>query len=112
MRGSSNIASFDWFLIGLYVLLISLGLSNIYSSVYDPEHPSLFDLSTEYGKQTMWIGISIFLGLIILLLDASFIIKNAYVVYSITMLLLLFVLFTKPVNGARSWFGFGGIGIQ
>lgn len=112
MRGSSNIASFDWFLIGLYVLLISLGLSNIYSSVYDPEHPSLFDLSTEYGKQTMWIGISIFLGLIILLLDASFIIKNAYVVYNITMLLLLFVLFTKPVNGARSWFGFGGIGIQ
>ena len=112
MRHSSNNISIDWTLIGIYLLLVSLGLSNIYSSVYNPEHPSLFDLSTEYGKQTMWIGISIFLGLVILLLDASFIIKNAYVVYVVTMLLLLFVLFTKPVNGARSWFGFGSVGIQ
>ncbi len=111
MRHSNN-TSIDWVLVGLYLLLVTLGLSNIYSSVYDPEHPSIFDLSTEYGKQLMWIGISIFLGLVILLLDASFIIKNAYVVYAVTMLLLLLVLFTKPVNGARSWFGFGGVGIQ
>jgi rod shape determining protein RodA len=108
----SSITSIDWVLVGIYLLLVSLGLSNIYSSVYDPAHPSLFDLSTEYGKQTMWIGISVFLGMAVLLLDASFIIKNAYIIYAVTMLLLLFVLFTKPVNGAKSWFGFGGVGIQ
>jgi len=28
------------------------------------------------------------------------------------MVLLLLVLFTKPINGARSWFGFGSVGIQ
>ncbi|MGV6860886.1 MAG: rod shape-determining protein RodA [Putridiphycobacter sp.] len=111
MRGSTR-ASIDWTLILLYVILVGFGLSNIYASVFDPEHSFLFDLSTEYGKQSMWIGISIFLGLVILLLDASFIIKNAYIVYGVTMLLLLFVLFTKPVNGAKSWFGFGGVGIQ
>jgi rod shape determining protein RodA len=108
----STIASIDWVLVGIYLLLVSLGLSNIYSSVYNPDHPNLFDLSTEYGKQTMWIGISIFFGISILLLDATFIIKNAYIIYAVTMLLLLLVLFTKPVNGAKSWFGFGGVGIQ
>jgi rod shape determining protein RodA len=96
----------------LYFVFVLLGLSNIYSSVYDPEHSNLFDLNTEHGKQAMWIGISVFLGLIILLLDGSFIIKNAIWVYIVTMLLLFFVLFTKPINGARSWFGFGSVGIQ
>lgn len=96
----------------LYLIFVFLGLSNIYSSAFDPEHPFLFDMSTEYGKQAMWIGVSLFLGFIIMLLEGSFIIKNSYWVYLVTMLLLLFVLFTKPIHGARSWFGFGGVGIQ
>lgn len=102
----------DWTLLGIYLILVLLGLSNIYSAVYDPEHASLFDLSKEYGKQSMWIGVSLFLGLIIMLLDGVFIIKNSYWVYAFTMLLLTLVLFTKPVNGAKSWFGFGSVGIQ
>ena len=102
----------DWGLIIIYLILVSLGLSNIYSAVYEPEHSFLFDMSKEYGKQSMWIGISLFLGFIILLLDGSFIIKNSYWAYLFTMTLLLLVLFTKPVNGARSWFGIGSVGIQ
>ncbi len=96
----------------LYLIFAGLGLSNIYSSVYDPEHSSLFDMSTEHGKQAMWIGISIFLGFITLLLEGNFIIKNSYWVYGVTMSLLVFVLFTTPIHGARSWFGFGSVGIQ
>ena len=111
MRSGKHI-SIDWSLFVIYLILIFLGLTNIYASVYDPVHPLIYDLSMEYGKQTMWIGISLFLGLIILLLDASFIIKSAYIIYGFSMLLLLLVLFTSPVNGARSWFGFGGVGIQ
>ena len=113
MRDRYNIfKEVDWLLVGLYLLLVFLGLSNIYSAVYNPEHPMLYDLSMEYGKQLMWIGISIFLGLSIMLLEASFIKKNAYWVYGATVLLLVLVLFTSPINGARSWFGFGSIGIQ
>lgn len=89
-----------------------LGLSNIYASVFDPEHSFLFDMSTEHGKQAMWIGISLFIGFIILLLEGSFIIKNSYWIYIVTMVLLILVLFTKPIHGARSWFGFGSVGIQ
>lgn len=111
-RGKNIIGDVDWGLILIYLILISLGLSTIYSAVSEPGHTFLFDMSKEYGKQSMWIGISLFLGLIILLLDGNFIIKNSYWVYAFTMLLLTLVLFTKPINGARSWFGFGSVGIQ
>ncbi len=113
MRGRYQIfKEVDWFLVGLYLTLVILGLSNIYAAVYSPDHPLLFDLDMEYGKQLMWIGISIFLGLSIMLLEANFIKKNAYWVYGATIFLLIMVLFTNPINGARSWFGFGSIGIQ
>ena len=108
----SVIKEIDWLLVGIYVVLVSFGLSNIYAAVYSPDHPMLFDLDMEYGKQLMWIGISVFIGLLILLLDGSFIKKYAFWVYGATLLLLFLVLFTSPINGARSWFGFGSIGIQ
>lgn len=105
-------ADLDWGLLLIYFLLVSLGISNIYSSVYDPEKPGLFNLDTEHGKQIMWVGISLFLGLIILFLEGAFIRKISYAVYGVTMLLCVIVLFMPAVNGAHSWFGFGGVGIQ
>lgn len=114
MRGQENkiLANVDWGLLAVYFLLVILGISNIYSSVYNPEKPGLFNLETEHGKQIMWFGVAIFLGLITLFLESSFIRKYAYWFYGFTMLLLVAVLFTKPIHGAKSWFGFGGVGIQ
>ena len=67
MRGPENkiFAHVDWTFLALYFILVILGISTIYSAVYDPDHPSLFDLDTEHGKQIMWLGISLFLGTII-----------------------------------------------
>lgn len=114
MRGKEDkiFANLDLGLLGIYLILVCLGISNIYAAVYDPEHPSLFDLSTEHGKQIMWFGVSVFLGIAILFLESSFIRKYAYWFYGVTMILLLLVLFTTPIHGARSWFGFGSVGIQ
>lgn len=114
MRTQENkiFKNIDWALLAVYLVLVLLGISNIYSSVYDPETPSLFDLSTEHGKQIMWLGIALFLGLIVFLLESNFIRKYAYWFYGFTMLLLVAVLFTTPIHGAKSWFGFGGVGIQ
>jgi len=102
----------DWMLLGTYFVLVFLGITNIYSSVYDPEKPGLFDLSTEHGKQIMWVGISVFLGIIIMIVDGAFIKKSSYWIYGVFVFMLLAVLFTTPINGARSWFGFGSVGIQ
>ncbi len=114
MRTQENkiFKNIDWALFGVYLVLVLLGISNIYSSVYDPDKPNLFDLDTEQGKQIMWLGVALFLGLIVFFLESNFIRKYAYWFYGFTVLLLVGVLFMAPINGARSWFGFGGISIQ
>jgi len=105
-------ANVDWSLILVYFVLVITGIINIYSSVYDPDHPSLFDQVTQHGKQITWLGISLFLGVAILFLETSFLKKYAFWFYGITIALLVLVLFTPPVNGARAWFGIGSFGIQ
>ncbi|MBI3136351.1 MAG: rod shape-determining protein RodA [Bacteroidetes bacterium] len=111
-QNDSSFADLDWSMVIIYFLLVGLGITNIYSSVYDPEHPALFDQITQHGKQITWLGISLFLGITIMFLETSFIKKYAYWFYWVTIVLLVAVLFTPPVNGARAWFGIGAFGIQ
>lgn len=111
-QNENILASIDWSLIAIYFLIVCTGIFNIYSSVYDPDHPDLFDQVTQHGKQITWFGVSLFLGLIILFLETSFLKKYAYWFYGATIVLLVLVLFTPPVNGARAWFGIGSFGIQ
>lgn len=114
MRNQNDniIADIDWIMVLLYFLIVGLGIFNIYSSVYDPDHPDLLDQITQHGKQITWFGVSLFLGLVIMLLETSFLKKYAYWFYGVTVLLLVVVLFMPAVNGARAWFGVGSFGIQ
>jgi rod shape determining protein RodA len=105
-------ASLDWSMVIIYFLFVIVGVFNIYSSVYDDEHPALLDQITQHGKQLTWFGVSLFLGVAILFLETSFIKKYAYWFYGVTIVLLVLVLFTPPVHGARAWFGIGSFGIQ
>ncbi len=103
----------DWVSIGLFVVLALMGWFNIYSASYNPEHPSMFDTSQEYGKQFIWIVTSLVLAFVILLFEGDFIRRSAPFAYLIiTTLLVLVLLFGKEVNGAKSWFGVGSFGIQ
>lgn len=114
MRNQNDniVADIDWVMLLLYFLLVGLGVVNIYASVYDPEHPKLLDQITQHGKQITWIGVSLFLGLVIMLLETSFLKKYAYWFYGVTVVLLVAVLFMPAVHGARAWFGIGAFGIQ
>jgi rod shape determining protein RodA len=89
-----------------------MGVATIYSVAYDPEHPSLFDFSQKYGKQIMWVGVSLFLGLLVFLIDSDIYRKFALPIYLSVIGMLVIVLFMPPVNGARAWLGFGSMGIQ
>jgi rod shape determining protein RodA len=68
--------------------------------------------SANYGKQLIWIIITLFAGFFILLLDGSFIKNTAYFTYGFVLLLLILVLLMPPIKGARSWFYFSGFSIQ
>ena len=102
----------DWLIIVVVSALILMGIINIYSAAYAPDHPFLFDLKTLYGKQLMWIGFGLFLGIVISLIDAEFIRKLTPFAFVTVLILLVLVLFTDPINGARSWLGIGPFGVQ
>ncbi len=103
----------DWVLVFFYLILIFLGWINIYSATITENQFDLINFSTEYGKQLIWIGLSFPLILIILMFEAKFYEKFASIIYlAILVILLGLFLFGKTINGATSWYDFGGFSIQ
>lgn len=113
MRKSNTfIGRFDWPILVVYMLLLLMGIGTIYSVAYDPEHPSLFDFSQLYGKQIMWLCVSLFLGFLVFLIDSDIYQKFAVPIYIFVIALLVIVIFMPAKNGAHSWLGIGSMGIQ
>ncbi|HQW06986.1 MAG: rod shape-determining protein RodA [Flavobacteriales bacterium] len=114
MIGRENVAAnFDRPILIMYLLLMFMGWANIYSAAYDPEHANIFDQSKEYGKQAVWMAVSLTLGAGILLIRGELFREMAFGIYGFVILLLVAVLlFGKEVNGAKAWFAIGGFGIQ
>ncbi|GAB4018001.1 rod shape-determining protein RodA [Spirosoma koreense] len=104
----------DWITLLLYLGCVTIGLINVYAAVYSPEdQTSLFDLSTNAGKQLMWIGTTVVLIICILVVNHTFFDTFAFVFYGIMIVLLLLVLVAGAnINGSRSWIKFGGFQIQ
>jgi rod shape determining protein RodA len=107
-------SSIDWITIGLYLLLVLLGWVSIYAATYDPEmHYSIFDLTQNSGKQLLWIGTSIVLLTLILLVDFKIIDFFGYGIYGTIILILCFVLVAGvTVNGSKSWLVVGEFRLQ
>lgn len=111
-QNQSLTGSVDWPLLIVVLLFMGMGIATVYSTAYNEEHPSLFDFSMVYGKQVMWVGISLFLGMLVFLIDSDIYRKFALPIYGFSMALLVVVLFLPAKNGAHSWLGFGNLGIQ
>lgn len=103
----------DWILVFLFIILVSFGWLNIYAASFTEENHEILDFSTKYGKQLLWIGLSFPLIIIILFFNAKFYERFAGILYIISLLslILLFPL-GKEINGAKSWFNFGGMSLQ
>ncbi len=102
----------DWPLFITFMLMVFMGLMTIYAVAFNPEHPSIFDIEKQYGKQIIWISVSLFLGLIVFLIDSDIYRKYSFPIYLFTLSLLILVLFMPPINGARAWIGVANLGIQ
>ena len=114
MRSSSQkiIQNIDPVLVIIYSALVLFGLATIYSSAYTEDYSSLFSFDKEYGKQVIWIGVSLLLGVVVFNLDTDFFSRFSFFIYGFVFLLLIGVLFTPPINGARSWFHIGAFSLQ
>ncbi len=112
-RRTSIVASLDWLTVGIYFILVIIGWINIYSAGNASPDQSMFDLSEQYGKQILWIGLASILAILTLTIDQRFFESFAFVVYGLSMLLLMSVLVIGvEVNGAKSWIDFGFFRLQ
>lgn len=103
----------DWMLVSLYLILVIMGWFNIYAAVYNEEYKSIFDTSQSYGMQLVWIGSSLVIAFVILVIDGEFFPKFAWVLYAAFVLLLILVIFAgKEVKGSKSWIELGSFRIQ
>lgn len=110
----SILQNIDWPIFAVYLILVVMGWMNIYAAVYSEEHKSMFSLNMQYGKQAMFIGISLAVALVILFTDGKFFATFSFWIYGFMMLLLLATIFIgKEVKGSHSWIHLpGGFSLQ
>ena len=110
---TSILQNIDWVTIFLYLLLVLIGWVNIYAAEYNIAHTSIFDKDMNYGKQMVWILTSVFLIMLILIIDAKFFTTFSWVIYILVMGMLIGVLlFGREIAGSKSWFQVGSFSLQ
>lgn len=105
--------SLDWWTIGIYIALLAFGWLSVCGASYNYGDTDILSLGTRSGMQIVWIGTSIILGLVILLLDDRFYDTFAYIIYGILLLLLFATIFNPhEIKGSRSWLVLGPLRLQ
>jgi rod shape determining protein RodA len=106
----------DYSIVGLYLLLVSIGILAVYAVTYkegDPIISTFFSFKTDYSKQFYFFLLSGVIAIFILLTDSKFFPATANVWYAIGIVLLLLVFpFHSNVKGTESIIRFGGFQFQ
>lgn len=95
----------EWSILICVLLLICISCIALYSATKSSNYDEL-------KKQLIWLGISVPIMIAVICVDYKFIVKIAPVTYFVMLILLVVVLFTNPINGARSWFEIGSFSLQ
>jgi len=109
----SILQNIDWLIVAIYLVFVAAGWLNIYAAVYNEEHKNIFDMTQNYGKQTIWICGAILLALVILVIDGKFYAAFSYPIYIFFIIsLVAVILFGAVIKGSHSWFKIGSFAIQ
>lgn len=95
-----NLKKIEWWIPICAIILCGIGLIALFSASYDSG-------LEEFKKQIVWMGISIGIMIVTMLIDYKILIKLSPILYGIAIISVIAVLFTKPISGARSWFVIG-----
>lgn len=99
--------SLDYMIIIISILLFGIGIVALYSA-----NGGVNGDTSEVTKQIVWFLVGIVGMIVVLMIDYDLLGKLWIPIYILTILSLIAVLFTPPINGATSWFQFGGVSIQ
>jgi len=109
MTRRDNIKHIDFSIIAAVVIIVIIGLLAISSATGARESG---DYST-VRMQIIWFIAGIAAMIAVISIDTEFIYRMAPYIYGFCLILLVAVLVIGKVrNGAKSWLGFGGLGIQ
>lgn len=97
--------NFEWGILICTIILLAIGLVALFSATQNSDYE-------EFKKQIMWIGISIPVIVVVILVDYEILAKISPVIYGLSLISLIAVLFTEPINGATSWFNIGPFSFQ
>jgi len=106
--------SVDWKLVFCYLLLLVIGMANIYASIHSSEPSSVFAWSARSGKQAVWIATSFVLATLILFVvnPKLWEVLSTPMYVAILALLVAVIFLGVEVKGSRSWFAFGPVRFQ
>ena len=112
-RQYSVLRSLDWWTIAIYIALLTFGWISVCGASYSYGETDIFSLSTRSGMQIVWIGTSIVLGFVLVMLDDRFYDTFAYIIYALLLLLLFATIFNPhSIKGSRSWLVLGPLRLQ
>ncbi len=100
-----ELKNMEWGLLIVAIILTTIGLIALFSATQETEY-------SEFKKQIIWLAVSIIMMVIVMLINYETLVKLSPIFYGIFIILLIGVLFTKPVNGATSWFNIGSFSFQ
>ncbi len=110
---SSIFSRLDWMTLLLYLSLAIFGIVNIYSATFVEEQSDLLNFTIPVGKQFLFFVFGLTSGGLILFLNVKIFERFSWSFYILTIVLLIGLFaFGKTISGARSWYNFGGIGLQ
>ncbi|MEJ6792409.1 MAG: rod shape-determining protein RodA [Lacinutrix sp.] len=113
MRQTDRHFKFDWITILLFFMLAGFGWLNILSASHSGEIVDYFSFSEFYGKQLIFIVLSVVLITLILSIDSKFYERFSSIIYLASLLSLVgLFIFGKSINGATSWYDLGGMTLQ
>ena len=102
---SKKLKNVEWWILIFAILLCIVGFVALYSATQS-------DNSDYLKKQIIWFVISLISMAIVAFIDYKIIVKISPVLYGLSLILLIAVLFTKSINGASSWFNIGAFSLQ
>ena len=100
-----ELKNMEWGILVVAIILCIIGMVALFSATQEAEYE-------EFRKQVIWFAISIVAMVVVMFIDYDLLLKASPITYGIFILLLIGVLFTKPINGARSWFDIGFFSFQ
>jgi rod shape determining protein RodA len=112
----SLLYNIDWQVLIITLLLILIGLFNIFSAEYKEGAKNFFsnfDIRTNFTKQLIFLIPAFIMFIVVLLIDVRFFVNFSYGIYGFILVLLLVTLVIgKEVSGSRSWIPIGVFNMQ